>query len=132
MTISMDEEIDEQEEITLHEAIPDENVNVEESAMLSYRIDKMYEAIAMLPEDEADLIYALYLNKPVMTEREYSEKTGISKTQVNVRKKKILIKLKKTILNFCFFEKISIFFGASTSKMCGIEVRGQIPPNLEN
>lgn len=100
MTISMDEEIDEQEEITLHEAIPDENVNVEESAMLSYRIDKMYEAIAMLPEDEADLIYALYLNKPVMTEREYSEKTGISKTQVNVRKKKILIKLKKTILNF--------------------------------
>jgi len=99
-TLSMDEEFDEQEEMTLHEAIADESVNVEESAIRSYRIGKMYEAIAMLPEGEADLIYALYLNKPAMTEREYSIKTGISKTQVNVRKQKILIKLKEIMKNF--------------------------------
>ena len=98
-TVSMDEEIDEQEEITLHEAVADKSVDVEESAILSYRIDKMHEAIAMLSEDEADLIYALYLNKPNMTERSYARQKGVSGVAIHKKKVIILEKMREFLKN---------------------------------
>lgn len=98
--VSLDEEFDESEEMTLHEAVSDESVDVEESAILAYRINKIYEALEQLSEDEADLIYALYLNKPIMTERSYAKQKGISGVAIHKKKIIVLEKMRKILKNF--------------------------------
>lgn len=59
-------------------------------------IRELQEALAMLGEEDRELIIALYFDR--RTEREYALTVGISQTGVSWRKRKILNKLK----NFLF------------------------------
>jgi RNA polymerase sigma factor (sigma-70 family) len=55
-------------------------------------VDELHRCIALLDEDEQALIRALFFEG--LTERQYAEKLGISKTALHARKVKVLIKIK--------------------------------------
>ena len=76
------------------ETIEDETSNTEEIFDKQEMYRNLNEAIKSLSEEEYDLICALFLLKRPMTERQYSEKTGIPQPTVNYKKKKILEKIK--------------------------------------
>lgn len=54
---------------------------------------ELHRALFLLPQNDYDLIYALYFEEK--TERELSAKYGISQVAVHKRKKRAMEKLKK-------------------------------------
>jgi len=70
---------------------------LDEKIMRKMMIEKLPEAIAVLNDEEKELIQQIYFNH--ISEREISRRTGMPLTTVNNRKKKALKKL------FAFFEK---------------------------
>ena len=55
------------------------------------------EVVDALPEEDAALLRALYLQTPPLTLRAYSEKTGIPVMTLHYRKEKLLRLLKQQI-----------------------------------
>jgi len=55
-------------------------------------LDELRRSITMLEDDERLLVYALFFEG--LTERQYAEKIGISKTALHARKIKVLNKIK--------------------------------------
>ena len=68
-----------------------------DSVMKQMLIDKMHEALALLPEDERDLIVQIYFENK--TERQIASEYRLSQGTIHWRKTKILEKLKQ-IMNF--------------------------------
>ena len=79
----------------------DEAESVEDSLVKKVLIEKLREVLDELPDDERELIDALFFSNggDGMTEREYAKQTGLSKTAIHARKEKILAKLKKLLGN---------------------------------
>ena len=92
-TISLSEYDDEDQSIRGDEMIPDESVNVEEEAIRNIMIEEMLKTIRSLPEEERDLIEALYLNGD-HTEKSYGAANGMSQQTVHYNKNRILKKLR--------------------------------------
>lgn len=95
--VSMDEEIlgIESGEITLHDVIPDENVDVEKNGIKNCMISRLKEAIKELSKDEAELITNLYLRENPLTEKAYADCLGVSQQAVNKKKLIVLEKIRK-------------------------------------
>lgn len=68
-----------------------------DSVMKQMLIDKMHEALALLPEDERDLIVQIYFENK--TERQIASEYHLAQGTIHWRKTKILEKLKQ-IMNF--------------------------------
>ena len=68
-----------------------------DSVMKQMLIDKMHEALALLPEDERELIVRIYFDDE--TERQLADEFHLSQGAIHKRKSKILEKLKQ-IMNF--------------------------------
>lgn len=77
--------------VILENHSPDVSEVVEQRIM----VDKLYEAIQLLSDEEAELIKALFFNN--VSEREYSREKGISHTAVQKRRQKALEKLRNMI-----------------------------------
>ena len=92
--VSFDEEIDETEELTRHEVIADETVDIEQDTFRSEMFLKLKAALKTLTQEEYDLIFAMFLSDIPITERAYAAKLGISGVAVHKRKTAILNKLK--------------------------------------
>ena len=60
-------------------------------------VQRVREAVDALPEEDAALLRALYLQTPPLTLRAYSEKTGIPVMTMHYRKEKLLQLLKQQI-----------------------------------
>ena len=60
-------------------------------------IDKLNRSLPLLEKSEQELIRALYFEE--LSERQFSECSGIPQKTINNRKKKILLKLKKLLEN---------------------------------
>ena len=73
--------------------------SVEDVAIRQVMRDMARECVSLLPEKERVLIEALYFsnNGKGMTEREYSEISGIPQKTINDCKARILVKLKKLL-----------------------------------
>lgn len=96
--LSIDAVADEQEDMTFHEILADESVDVESSVFDSILKEQLYEAIKKLSIEEARLITAVYF--PVSekkSERQLAEDFGMSKSSFNREKQRILKKLKKIL-----------------------------------
>lgn len=64
-------------ESTGEEVIPDPDADVEENILHTLAVQRVREVVDALPEEDAALLRALYLQTPPLTLRAYSEKTGI-------------------------------------------------------
>ncbi len=96
--VSIDTVADEQEDMTFHEILADESVDVESSVFDSILKEQLYEAIKQLSKEEARLITAVYF--PISkkkNERLLAEDFGMSKSSFNREKQRILKKLKKIL-----------------------------------
>ena len=60
-------------------------------------VPRVREVVDALPEEDAALLRALYLQTPPLTLRAYSEKTGIPVMTLHYRKEKLLQLLKQQI-----------------------------------
>ena len=60
-------------------------------------VQRVREVVDALPEEDAALLRALYLQTPPLTMRAYSEKTGIPVMTLHYRKEKLLRLLKQQI-----------------------------------
>lgn len=71
-----------------------ENHSLDVSEVVEQRImvDKLHEAMKLLPEEDAELIQALYFDE--LTEREYARVQGLSQVAVHKRKQRVLQKLR--------------------------------------
>ena len=58
-------------------------------------VQRVREVVDALPEEDAALLRALYLQTPPLTLRAYSEKTGIPVMTLHYRKEKLLRLLKQ-------------------------------------
>lgn len=84
-------------ESTGEEVIPDPDADVEENILHTLTVQRVREAVDALPEEDAALLRALYLQTPPLTLRAYSEKTGIPVMTLHYRKEKLLRLLKQQI-----------------------------------
>ena len=71
--------------------------DIEEQVAYKLLLDKLHSCLALLTEEERELIYALFFGEK--TEREWSAETGIPQKTINNRKRKILLKLKALLEN---------------------------------
>lgn len=95
--VSMDAEIQSVEisDITLHDVLPDEGVNVEEDVYNNCMVHHLKEILKELSNDEMELITKLYLSGNPLTVRAYAEQLGMSHVAVLKRKKAVFEKIKK-------------------------------------
>ena len=84
-------------ESTGEEVIPDPDADVEENILHTLAVQRVREVVDALPEEDAALLRALYLQTPPLTLRAYSEKTGIPVMPLQYRKEKLLRLLKQQI-----------------------------------
>ena len=79
--------------------IPDRDSHQRGSALQTYTlaVQRVREVVDALPEEDAALLRALYLQTPPLTLRAYSEKTGIPVMTLHYRKEKLLRLLKQQI-----------------------------------
>ena len=84
-------------ESTGEEVIPDPDADVEENILHTLAVQRVREVADALPEEDAALLRALYLQTPPLTLRAYSEKTGIPAMTLHYRKEKLLRLLKQQI-----------------------------------
>ena len=75
--------------------IADGEVNVAETVVHRMMLDKLRSALAMLSEDEQNLVNAIFFQD--LSEREWSNISGIPQKTINDRKRRILAKLKKIL-----------------------------------
>ena len=84
-------------EFTGEEVIPDPDADVEENILHTLAVQRVREVVDALPEEDAALLRALYLQTPPLTLRAHSEKTGIPVMTLHYRKEKLLRLLKQQI-----------------------------------
>ena len=90
-------ESDLRKKVTGEEVIPDPDADVEENILHALAVQRVREVVDALPEEDATLLRALYLQTPPLTLRAYSEKTGIPVMTLHYRKEKLLRLLKQQI-----------------------------------
>lgn len=80
------------------EMIPDAAAfNVEDIAIRNILREKLHIGLLQLPPDENELVQAIFFEE--LTERQFTERTGIPQKTVNDRKQRALAKLRKFIEN---------------------------------
>lgn len=84
-----------EEDIELIQTIPDDDADVEESALHNIDLETLRGALKSLSTEEYKIIFSLYLAKFPLSERQLAAKMGIAQMTLNYRKQVALRKLKK-------------------------------------
>ena len=79
------------------EPVPDTGPGVEEIIENRILLEQLRGAVSKLSPDERDLVLCLWLGDPPMTEAQYAGRAGLSRAQVNYRKKRVLGKLRRML-----------------------------------
>ena len=77
--------------------VVDETVDIVETVVHAFMVDRLKAALPLLSDSEQALIHAIFFEE--LSEREVGLRLGITQSVVNKRKAKILIKLRKIIEN---------------------------------
>ncbi len=85
------------DECSGEDLLVDLNAEITDAVIWKITVDKLRLIISMLPEDEQELIHALFFRG--LSERKWSEECGIPQRTINDRKRRILAKLKKMLEN---------------------------------
>jgi len=86
------------DEMRCEEALADADAkSVEQTVLDAIMVDKLQKCLVLLPDDERELINALFFDG--YSEREWEAITGVPRRTIAYRKNKILSKLKKVLEN---------------------------------
>ena len=85
------------DECSGEDLLVDLNAEITDAVIWKITVDKLRLIMSMLPEDEQELIHALFFRG--LSERKWSEECGIPQRTINDRKRRILAKLKKMLEN---------------------------------
>ena len=96
---SLEEKKNEEDRGIEETELADPEENVEQKALKNIDIEKLWEGLGKLSEEQMDLINNLYLVDEPLSEYQYGEKTGIARTTLRSRKDTILSQLKDSIEN---------------------------------
>ena len=77
--------------------VPDEDADTEMTVMEKIMREELRKAVRSLPPGERALIISLYLKEEPLSEKEYAERVGARRGQVNSMKEKVLEKLRDTL-----------------------------------
>lgn len=77
ITVSLDEPIDEEGDITRGDIIPSKDIPISEQMEVLDIISKVRNAVSALPEDQEELIRRRYLNDPAETQVQIAEEKGV-------------------------------------------------------
>ena len=81
------------EHLEFNQQFEDDSVNTEQDAVDRILAQKLHNALAMLTDEEREIIYAIFFEHIALTE--YAGQMGITKQSLFERKQRILAKLKK-------------------------------------
>lgn len=94
--ISMDALVGDDKELTYHDIIADDSVDVEAEVAENFMLERLREVVADLPAEDLEILDALFFNNDEeLSDRQIASKKGVSKSTLNRRKIEILKKLKK-------------------------------------
>lgn len=91
--ISLLDQAEGEEDLTVQDTIKDETVNIEDKVIHEIELEILRRALNTLTDEELRIIYALFLGKERLSERELSKQMGIPQKTINNRKHRILKKL---------------------------------------
>ena len=91
--ISLLDQAEGEEDLTVQDTIADETVNIEDRVIHEIELEILRRALKTLTDEELRIIYALFLGKERLSERELSRKLGIPQKTINNRKHRIFKKL---------------------------------------
>lgn len=90
------------EELTGQEMIPDSDaISVEDAAIANIMVERLHFCLALLDESDKKLIHALYYEG--LSERRFSEVSGIPQRTINDHRQRAIRRLKKLLENQKFF-----------------------------
>lgn len=92
--ISLLDQAEGEEDLTVQDTIIDESVNVEDEVINAIEREMLRRVLMTLSDDEIRIIRGLFDSKTKITEEVLAEKLGISQPAVNKRKTSIFKKLK--------------------------------------
>ena len=93
--ISLLDQTEGEEDLTVQDTIIDESVNVEDEVINAIEREMLHRVLMTLSDEELRIIRDLFNSKTKITEEVLAERLGISQPAVNKRKSSILKKLKK-------------------------------------
>lgn len=93
--ISLLDQAEGEEDLTVEDTIIDDSVNIEEQVIHEIELEMLRRALKTLTDEELKIIYGLFLGKERLSERELSRRLGIPQKTINNRKHRIFKKLKK-------------------------------------
>lgn len=96
-TVTMGSLESDDEELLCDERIAADDDALDDLAFRNISIEQLYNAISLLSTEERELIQAMYLSSPRLSERKMSVKLGVPKTEVHDIKTKVLMKLRKLL-----------------------------------
>ena len=99
------------------ETIVDTDLSVEEAAIQGVLMQELHKALCQLPEQDYQLIYALYLATPRKTIRQLSAEYGIPVMTLQDRKQRIVSNLRTKISGGNIFEKTQKYFRTNSKKV---------------
>ena len=91
--ISLLDQAEGEEDLTVQDTIIDESVNVEYDVIHEIELEMLRRALQTLTDEELKIIYGLFLSEKTLSERELSKELGVPQKTINNRKKGILKKL---------------------------------------
>lgn len=100
-TLSLNESIQEDNDLSLIDVIADEEINIIDNFMKEESIAKLLKVFHVLDEREQDILTKRYglFNQPELTQKEIAKSYGISRSYVSRIEKRATIKLCKAYLN---------------------------------
>ena len=93
--ISMLDQAEGEEDLTVQDTIIDETVDIEEKVIHEIELEMLRRALKTLTDEELKIIYGLFFGKERLSERELSRQLGVPQKTVNNRKHRIFEKLEK-------------------------------------
>ncbi len=88
-----------EDDTTGEELLADEDANPEEEAIRRMELQELRRAIALLQPEDRDVLEQCYLRSKPLTIEEYAKLRGIGRSTAGYRKKAVLEKLKRILLN---------------------------------
>lgn len=87
------------DELNGEEILGDPEKNVETAALRNMAAEQLHIAIGGLTEEEQTFVYELFFSKPMHSERSYARMIGITRTELQLRKRTVFRKIRQFLEN---------------------------------
>lgn len=93
--ISLLDQAEGEEDLTVQDTIIDESVNVEDKVVLEIELEMLRRALRALSDDDLKIVHSLYLSDDPLSESKLSEILGIPRTTLMSRREQIFSRIKR-------------------------------------